>query len=323
MEFKDTRETLANIATLYYLADMSQDEIAEMYNISRYKVSRVLKKCKAMKIVEFHINNQLSHYKKLEKQIEELFGLKQVILTLPGSTLEESKTNVGKAAARYLTDNLRNDMMIGLSWGTTVQKMVQHFTPQRKYEDVTFLQLSGNVCSDSVKNQNYMDGREIVQAMAQKAGVNWSVYQVPYIVKNKTLKTLLLNENEIAAHVKKFDKLNMAFIGLGSSAPEKSVSYTSGYITLEESQKLVDEGMGADICGTRVNIRGEICASILTDRVLTISPEELKKTPEVIAVAAGADKALSLVAGARGGFFNHAIIDEIAAFSMINMAKII
>lgn len=321
MEYQDTRETLANIATLYYLADMSQDEIAEMYEISRYKVSRALKKCKAMKIVEFHINNQPSHYKKLEKQIEELFGLKQVILTLPGATVEESKINVGKAAARYLMDNLKNDMVIGLSWGTTIQKMVQHFAPQKKMDNGIFLQLSGNICSSSAKNQSYMDGREIVQVMAQKAGMDWSVYQVPYIVKNRELKALLFNETEIAGHVKKFDRISLAFIGLGSSLPEKSVSYTSGYITLEESQKLVEEGMGADICGTRVNINGEVCPTILTDRVLTIDLDTLKKVPTVVAMAAGADKALSLVAGARGGYFNCAIIDEIAAFSMINLAN--
>ena len=321
MEYQDTRETLASIATLYYLADMSQDEIAEMYNISRYKVSRALKKCKAMKIVEFHIDNQPSHYKKLEKQIEEMFGLKQVILTQPGSTIDDSKANVGKAVARFLMDNLKSNMYIGFSWGTTVQKMVQNFIPHRKYENVYFVQLSGNICSVSARNQNYMDGREIVQLMAQKAGVDWSIYQVPYIVKDPNLKSLLLHEAEISEHVRKFEEISLAFIGMGSSIPEKSVSYTSGYITLEESQKLVMDGMGADICGNRVNIHGEECPTILTDRVLTIGLETLKKIPIVVAVAAGADKALSLVAGAHGGYFNSIIIDEIAAFSMIKLEQ--
>jgi DNA-binding transcriptional regulator LsrR (DeoR family) len=64
MEYKDTRETLANIATLYYIKEMSQAEIAALYGISRYKVTRALKKCRAMKIVEFHINSQPPQFKK-------------------------------------------------------------------------------------------------------------------------------------------------------------------------------------------------------------------------------------------------------------------
>lgn len=321
MKYQDTRETLANIATLYYLADMSQDEIAIMYGVSRYKISRALKKCKMMKIVEFHINNQLSHYKKLEKRLEDYFGLKQVILTMPGSTLEESKANVGKAAAQYLADNLKSGMVVGFSWGTTIQQMVHYFSLTKRMENTTFIQLSGNVCSDSAKNQAFMDGREIVQTLAQRAGSSWSVYQVPYIVKNKTLKTLLLHEKQIAEHVARFDQMSLAFIGLGSSMPEKSISYSSGYITLDESRQLVESGMGADICGTRVNDKGEICPNILTDRVLTVDLSVLKKVPVVVAVAAGADKAQSLVAGARGGFFTHLIIDEIAAIAMISQIE--
>jgi DNA-binding transcriptional regulator LsrR (DeoR family) len=38
-------------------------------------------------------------------------------------------------------------------------------------------------------------------------------------------------------------------------------------------------------------------------------------------MAAGPDKALSLVAGAAGGYFNHVILDEVAALSMISLGN--
>ena len=58
MIFEENRETLGKIATLYYLGELSQEDIAEMYGISRFKVSRILKKCREYHIVEFHINNK-------------------------------------------------------------------------------------------------------------------------------------------------------------------------------------------------------------------------------------------------------------------------
>ena len=65
MQFEERRETFTKIATLYYLGEKSQDEIAQMFHISRFKVSRILKRCRTLKIIEFHINKYPDYYEKL------------------------------------------------------------------------------------------------------------------------------------------------------------------------------------------------------------------------------------------------------------------
>ena len=42
------------LATLYYLGDMSQEQLSQIMGISRTKVSRLLKQCREQKIVEFN-----------------------------------------------------------------------------------------------------------------------------------------------------------------------------------------------------------------------------------------------------------------------------
>ena len=141
MIFSETRETYTKIATLYYLGEQSQDDIAKSFGISRFKVSRILKRCRELSIVEFRIDSKPHYYSKLEAQIEELLPIKKCIIVSPGSTDLKSKINVGRAAAKYLEDNLKDDMIVGFDWGSTIQTMVTEFSPKKKYPGSLFVQI--------------------------------------------------------------------------------------------------------------------------------------------------------------------------------------
>jgi len=318
MKFEERRETFAKIATLYYLGDMSQDEIAGIYHISRFKVSRILRKCRTSRIIEFHINNNPDYFSKLGQQIKDLLSIEQLIIVPSGVTLQESKENVAKMAANYLEGKMADGLKIGLSWGSTIQLVHKYFHPHAPAEDAMFVQLSGNLCSSCITQEGYIDGNILVQKFAAKAQAGWSVFQVPYIVQNPALKELLYQEPQILQHVNLFNKLDMALIGVGSSDPERSDPYLTGYLTLEESKKLVDGGMGADICGTRLTTEGQIRETVLTNRVISIDLMDIQKLPEVCAVGAGSEKALSLIAGCKGGFIKKVIMDEVCALSIIS-----
>ncbi|HCC78554.1 MAG: hypothetical protein A2X25_09565 [Chloroflexi bacterium GWB2_49_20] len=318
MQFEERRETYTKIATLYYLADMSQDDIAEIFHISRFKVSRILKKCRNFRIIEFHINNEPDYYAKLELEIKDLLSIEQVMIVPSGVTLQESKVNVAKMAANYLEGKITNGLIIGLSWGSTIQLIHKYFDPHTPADDALFVQLSGNLCSSSITQEGYIDGNILVQKFAAKAQSGWSVFQVPYVVQNPALKELLYQEPPILKHVNLFNKLDMALIGVGSSNPDRSDPYLTGYLTMEESKKLADDGMGADICGTRLTSDGQIRETILTNRMISIDLMDLHKLSEVCAVGAGSEKALSLIAGCKGGFIKKVIIDEVCALSIMS-----
>jgi len=162
-----------------------------------------------------------------------------------------------------------------------------------------------------------MDGSIFVQQFAAKAKSNWSVFNVPYIVQDPKLKGMLYQEPQITRHIRLFEELNVALIAVGSSNPKRSVTYLSGYLTLEETEKLAESGMGADLCGTRLSADGKICNTCLTNRVLTIDLMDLRKLSEVCAVGAGSEKACSFIAVCKGGFIKKVIMDEVCALTII------
>ena len=318
MLFSENRETFSRIAALYYLAEITQDEIAKIFGISRFKVSRVLKRCRAMKVVEFKINKSPEYLTNLEREITDRLGISSATVVQSGSTLQESKANVAKMAAKHLERAICDGMKIGLSWGSTIQQMVRYYNKQEYYPNTLFVQLSGSLCSRPILEDGYIDGNIFLQQFASKAHSGWSVFMVPYVVNNPALKELLYEEPQIKKHVELFKKLDMAIVELGSDDPSKSVSYLSGYLTYEETKKLADDGLGADVCGTRLTVNGEIRETILKNRVLTIEPADLQMLENVCAIGAGTEKVISFIAGCRSGIIKSAIMDEVCAISILS-----
>ncbi len=318
MKFEENRETYSKIATLYYMGEFSQDEISTMFGISRFKVSRVLKKCKDLNIVEFHINKKPIYYEKLEQQVRSLLSVSQVTIVPPGSTQKESKTNVGRAASKFLCDNLHDGMVVGFDWGTTLQTMVREFCPTKAYPNCQFVQISGSIATQSIANAGYMDGHDIVMHLAAKAKANWSLFPAPYIVKNELLKTMLLEEPSIHKHVVLFEKIDIAFFSVASNQNEYRKTFYSNYLTPHEFDENAPPPNCGEIFSTIIHQDGRVLPSILTNRVLTIDLNTLKQISTVVVLATGNDKAPSLIAAANGKYYNHCIIDEIAALSVIN-----
>jgi DNA-binding transcriptional regulator LsrR (DeoR family) len=207
-------------------------------------------------------------------------------------------------------------MTAGFDWGTTLQTMVHEFNPKRKYKDCVFVQISGSVASQSMRDGN-MDGHDIVKVLADKAGADWSLFPAPYIVKEKVLRDMLLDEKSIRNHMSKFDKLDIAFFGLGSRSPETFLPFYKNFLTSEECTQLLSENSGGELFSCHMDIDGNVRESLLTNRVLTIDLNTLKGIPDTVALAAGQEKARSLIAGARGGYIKTMIITEIVAFSII------
>ncbi len=163
-----------------------------------------------------------------------------------------------------------------------------------------------------------MDGHDIVKALSAKACAKRSVFSAPYIVKSKMVRDLLLEEPEIKKHMDSFMDLDMVFFGVGSSTPERYTSFYSSYLTQEECKEMLKNSPCGEVFSTQLTFNGEIIDNLLSSRVMTINLETLRRVPCSVALAAGSDKAISIISGARGGYFNRIIIDEIAALSIIN-----
>ena len=312
------KESLIKVAHMYYIGQMTQEEIAESLNCSRAKVVRMLKDAKKRNIVTFQIVTPDSYYTDQAECIRKHFSLKKVVVVPSENTSDASKRKVADAACQYLQTILHDNMIIGITWGTTVGKVAKYM-PEQQLSGCGVYALNANLSSQNY----YYDSYAIVSDFAAKLHATKHVIDAPEIVQDKKVRDMLIHgEPRIAHHFDMFRHMDVAIVGLGTNIAKESTVYQSGNLSLEDVQKLHEQEAVADVVGIRIMDDGTPANTFLTDRVITIPLEDLAEIPDTIAVATGRDKTRSAIAAARGHYYNTLFIDETLALSIIAQENI-
>ncbi len=109
----------------------------------------------------------------------------------------------------------------------------------------------------------------------------------------------------------------MALVGVGTTNYKESIVYKANYITESEAEQIGRYGL-CDICGHQIDSQGNEPVDSITQRLYGISLESLRKTPMVVGLCAGKDKAPSIRAAINGGYLKALVIDEIAAMTLLD-----
>lgn len=312
-ENDDRRELLVFVAKMYYQQRKSQQEIADTIHASRSNVSRMLTQCVEQKIVEFFINDVTTENVELQRQLKKEFGLKSAIVVSSQMTGELTKRRLGEAVCSYLRRELRDGMTMGIAWGTTLYYMGSAFRPLEG-RTVDVVQLVGGLGARSIDT----DGGEITRRLALAAGGDAYLAQFPYRVQTKELKEMLLQEPEIRAHFVRAAKCDIAVVGMGASQKSLSSAIRAGYFSEKDMDILTREGSKADVCGNQIDSSGRQCAKTVSDRIMGISFEALKKIPLVLGMAVGAEKKEAIRSSLLSGLLDIAALDADAARAVLD-----
>ncbi len=305
-EQEDLRHDLmVDVAKMYYLENISQEEIAKRVHLSRPSISRIIKSCFKEGIVQIRINETTSYGKNLAEQLRKKYNLQAVIVAPYGHSEETAKEKVGAAAAGYLQNILTENMLIGIAWGTTIYSMAHHIahSPYIKADVIQLLGGRNNQTNDT-------DGDLTAHTLAKALNGKCYTMQAPFMVQSKILRDLLMEEPGIKSHFEKIMCAAVAVVGFGTVKPLSSAQFRSGHISIDEVNKLDKSGVVGDICGTYIDINGKICINELNDRMIAISLERLKQIPTVIGIASGKEKTPIITGVLRGGYVNVLVIDE-------------
>jgi len=253
----------------------------------------------------------------MKKDLTKLLGLREAHIVPSAASPAESRRNVGGRAAQLLASSLRNNMMVGIAWGSTIREMVDQVVPAHLADNTGVIQLSGGVNLSSTD----CNERELAKVLAMKLDARCHAFQAPILVQSPLLRSLFLKEPEINRHFQLFDKVDMAFLGVGSCDPYEGMMYKAGYLTFEETKQLIDMNAIGDLCGHRISPDGEHVKTFLDQRIIAIDPVRLKKIPRKVILAAGRNKAESIIAACRGGYADILVTDEIAAMTIQRMLR--
>ena len=308
-------ERLAEAARLYYVKELTQEQVAKELGTTRSNVSRMLDAARRQGIIRFKVTHPLARQPALEQRIVEVFELSEAVV-LAASSADELLERTGELAARWLAEHVEDGQAITLSWGRTLKAMAGHLEVERAY-DVSVVQIGGDMQLDP-----RLSGHELVREVAARLGGQYSYLHAPAILDSpKTVSDLLANRN-IAAEMEKARQADIALVGIGGFGHGFSAQIIeSAHLSADERAQLEDLAPAGDIGARFFDEWGEQVPGPLRDRVLALELEELAAIPTVVAVAAGAQKARGVWAALRGGLVDTIVCDQSVAAAALHLER--
>jgi DNA-binding transcriptional regulator LsrR (DeoR family) len=299
----------AAVARRFYLEDRAKTEIAQEFHLSRFKVARILERARETGLVKIEISLPAELDADLSDRLRAAYSLHHAVVVATSDIPEESlRSHLGAVAADLLSELVEEGDLLGIAWGRTLDAMTSAL---ERLAPCTVVQLTGaagtiNVTEDSV---------EIVRRVAAvSGGPSYPIY-APLIVDSPATAAALRRQPHVAEAIRRFDRLDKAVLAIGSWDPPNSQLLDS--LDNADRELLRGRGARAEICATLVGEDGRLIAPDLADRSIAITADQLKRIPEVIAVAGGRNKVRAIRAVLAAGFITSLVTDSTAALELI------
>lgn len=293
-------------ASYYFEQNKTLKEVAQLLNVSESTVSRLIRRAKRERIVEFVIRDPYKLCLELECQLLEKYGLKEVIITPASDDTESNKKEVALEGARYLQREITAQDKLGIAWGGTMYYLVHYLNPCQRI-DTTFVTLHGSLsCCDYE-----LDVHNLVSRMSMAFGGNYYSLSSEGLFDSREELQAIKQGSHVRRIFAWFKQLTISVSGMGSFYPQLDSPLSRlEYLKPEELAGLQDKGVFGDIILRFFDSQGEECASDVSERTLAIDLDTYKKIPCKIVVVSGVQKAKSLAAALKGGLIDILIVDS-------------
>jgi DNA-binding transcriptional regulator LsrR (DeoR family) len=307
------RVALIKAARMYFLDGRSQDDVARALGTSRSNVSRMLTAARAQGIVEIRVHDQISREKDLEQALDERFHLEhvQVAAFRPGV---DALAAAGDLAAQWLDESLRDGHVLGLSWGTSLQAMVESFSVDQPRSVEVVPLVGGLSTADSL-----VAGQELVRELAGRLGATYRYLHAPALLRSEIARDALLAEPAVADALHRARTADIAMVGIGAVGTGSSSEMLDGLgLSASERKAFLATKPVGDTCCRFFDADGQAIRGVVQDRVLAVDLEDLRRIPTVIGVATGVEKAPGVLGALRGELVDGLIIDASLALALLS-----
>ena len=295
----------ALVARRFYLEHRTKKQIGDELGISRFKVARILDRALRDGVVRIEIATPVDVDLDLSRQLTDAFALRQAIVMR-----EESQ--VGRACAALLAERLTEEDVLGVSWGRTLHALTAVLPPLPR---ATVVQIIGSIPSADLN----VNSLELVRRLGESTGGAVHALHVPMILDSAEVATSLRGTDYVASTLAMFPLLTCAIVGIGGWRP--GASSLRSALPADLIAQLDEAGAVADICSTVLDASGRVVGGeTVPARSIAITTEQLRAVPDVIALAAGADKATAIAAAVRSGLIHGLITDVKAADGLLKLA---
>jgi DNA-binding transcriptional regulator LsrR (DeoR family) len=298
---------LHRAATAYYMDELRQAEVAERLGVSRPTVSKLLTEARRIGMVRFEVLDPSEvDVRDLAAQVRDVLGVRGVRVA-PGDQHERGFRGLGELLGEELRAlDLAQGEGILLSSGKTIHAVCA--APGLP-------DLTGTIVAPTVGGQQESDPwfqtNELVRRFADRTGATPRFMFAPAL-PSASLRESLEADPGFREITDLWDRARAAVTGVG--APYRSRASLTSVVPRGDSSLARAEG---DICLHFLDSAGREVGFPGADRLVRPSLEQLRRVPHLIAVAAGEEKAPSIVAACRAGLISTLVTDAVTAEAVL------
>ncbi|MEL6207463.1 MAG: sugar-binding transcriptional regulator [Pseudomonadota bacterium] len=304
-------------AWLYYVGNLSQQEVSDRLGISRFKVNRMLADARERGLVRIAVEHRVSPMLDLADQLADRFGLREVqVAPVPVTTPDHGyeRTAVGILAASYLARIGGGDapLVIGVGWGRTLSAMADNLIGLSN-SNLTFVSLMG-----SVSHASRTAPGDVCVRLATLTGGRAMLLPAPFVADSAEACATILDQRLVRETLSFAREASHALMSVGECR-DGAILFEGGLFNPEQLAELKTSGVVGDCCGVFFTPDGAVADIALNHCTPCVKPDEMG-TMDVTITAGGATKTEATLAVLRAGFVDRLILDETLARAILSQS---
>ncbi|WP_234197914.1 MULTISPECIES: sugar-binding transcriptional regulator [Pseudacidovorax] len=299
-------------AWMYYIEDMTQNDIAQRLGLGRVTVVRLLNDALERHEVKFTIESGVPECVNLERALERRFGLAEAVVAPLSSPEADAALAVSAATGQYMSELVRPGMKLGLGWGRTLLESLRYIrtTP---VPDLSVVSMLGGITKIKRYNPSEFAWRFSSLFQAECLQMN-----APALVDSPASRRMLIEGCGLGEVFDKARELDAVLLSVGDLAPT-ATAFRDGYLSDEVRRSMLRLGAVGESLFHFYDARGQLIDHPIHECVMAIPPDTIRQVPQRIVASGGVGKARALHATMRLFKPTVLITDEHAAARMLEI----
>ena len=294
-----TENDLTQLATLYYVDDLTQEELSKRFAISRATVGRMLRRAQQEGIVEIRVRPHAGFAADLERQLIERFGVQRALIAIDHKDSDKQREMLAGLVASYLDRILIDGSIVAVGMGRNVSAVSEHAMSATRRQCSFVCAIGGSYRGGEAMNADHIARR----LAARFGGESVSLY-APALVADPAVRQALLDNDTVRHTLDKARRADIALIGVGDMS-EDSNMVRMGWFSAQEIVEAKRVGTVGDMMGYDfIDVHGKPALTPMQGRVIGMTAQDLRRVPNVIAIAAESSKVIALLGALRSETIN-------------------
>jgi DNA-binding transcriptional regulator LsrR (DeoR family) len=312
-EQNPARRLRLRAAWMYFVEEMTQNEIALKLGVGRVTVVRLLAAARERNEVKITIGDRLAECVEAERLLENRFGVEEAIVVPLSARGADATGPVAAATGAYVSSLVRANMRIGVGWGRTLVSSLA-FMSERNVENLSVVSLLGGIMKARKFNP-----AEFAWRFASLFQADCYLMTAPLVVDSAATRQTLIEHcglGDIFELAKSLDAVVLGAAGMGADA----TAHLSKFISNADRASLVKAGAVGDVLFNFFDAGGKLVDHPINERVMSVPLDIIRKVPVRVLAAGGTNKVQALAGALEMVKPTVLITDEYTAKDVLKLA---